>query len=769
MIPFAPGESVRRVEDQRHLIGGGEFLDDLAIPRVTHAAMVRSPHAHARLARIDTGAAESVSGVLAVLTGADYEGDGLGHIPCLDECQRRDGTPLWVPPRPALTSDRVRYVGECVAVVIAETAAIAEEAADRVEVEYEPLAAVAGIQQAIAAQAPSVWNGCPDNELFFDHQGDAGAVEQAFAIATHIVHQRLVDQRLSANTLEPRGYVGVFDAETGRYLLRGGVQSPHGLRDQLANYIFKIPPDRIRVVTGDIGGSFGMRGPLYPEQVMVLWAARRLGRPVKWVATRSESFLSDDHGRDMISDSSLALDSEGKFLALRVSAVSNLGAYLSVKGPRAPLNTMALLSGVYAVPALDVSVAGICSNTNPTSPYRGAGGPEAACILERIIDKAARHLRIDPVTLRRQNLIAADNFPHDTGVGLVYDCGDFAGVMDAAITLADCAGFEARREEANRRGCLLGLGVCNAIEQTARPSPESVKIALETNGTARIAVGTAAQGQGHETIYRQLVCPALGLDPDVTHIHGGDSDAVVTGVGTFNSRSAVSGGSAAILAIEKVIDAGKPAASTLLEAAVADIEFEQGRYLIAGTDRSVTLHEVVDAASGLSAEATFVPDSPTFPNGTHICEVEIDPETGCVSLQRYTTIDDVGNVLNPLLLEGQIQGGVVQGMGQALLEAIRFDASNGQSITGSFMDYAMPRADDVCSIETDSRPVPTALNPLGVKGAGEAGTVGALPAVMCAIADALAAVGADDMDMPATPERIWRALSQAGLAAEDER
>ncbi|MBT5049084.1 MAG: xanthine dehydrogenase family protein [Rhodospirillaceae bacterium] len=760
MIPFAPGQPVLRVEDRRHLTGGGAFLDDLAVPEVTFAAMVRSPHAHARLAGIRIDDAVSMPGVLAILTGADYEADGLGRIPCLDECWRRDGSPVWVPPRPALTADCVRYVGEIAAMVIAETAVQAQEAADCVEILYEPLAAVAGIQQAIGPRATTMWDDCPDNELFFDHQGDEGAVDRAFGTAVHIVHQRLVHHRLSANTLEPRGYVGSFEGETGRYLLRGGGQSPHGLRDQLATYIFDIPSDRIRVITGDMGGSFGMRGPLYPEQALVLWAARRVGRPVKWVASRSEGFVSDDHGRDLISEASLALDQDGKFLALRVSANANVGAYLAVKGPRAPLNTLALLSGVYEIPALHVSISGVCSNTNPTSPYRGAGGPEAATILERLIDKAARKIQMDPVTLRQKNFVGADSFPHDTGIGLIYDCGDFPLVMKTAMDLADCAGFAARRDQSRGRGRLRGLGICNAIEQTARPSPESVRITLDPGDIAHIAVGTASQGQGHETIYRQIICPALGLDPDAMRIRGGDSDAVVSGAGTFNSRSAVAGGSAAVLAAEKIIEAGKPTAASLLEAAIADIEFDRGRYVIAGTDRSVTLDAVVTEASGLSAEAMFIPDSPTFPNGTHICEIEIDPETGRVALQRYTTVDDVGNVLNPLLLEGQIQGGVVQGMGQALLEAIRFDPETGQTVTGSFMDYAMPRADDVCAIETQSCPVPTALNPLGVKGAGEAGTVGAVPAVMCAVADALAALGADDLDMPATPETIWRALSQ---------
>lgn len=761
MIPFAPGEKVLRVEDRRHLTGGGAFLDDLTVTGMAHAAMVRSPHAHARIIGMDSVAALSSPGVLAILTGEDYEADGLGRIPCLDDCIRRDGSPLWVPPRPALTSDRARYVGEIVAMVIADTAAAARDAAELIQVDYDPLPAAVTLQQA-AEHRVILWDRCPDNEFFFDQQGNKTATKQAFKSAAHTVHQRLVHGRVTANTMEPRGYIGSMDDQTGRYVLRGGAQSPHGLRDQLATYIFNIPSSQIRVITGDIGGSFGMRGPLYPEQALVLWAAKRVGLPVKWLASRSEGFLSDDHGRDLISEASLALDEDGKFLALRVSAMANLGAYLGVKGPRAPLNTLALLSGVYDIPALDVSMAGLCSNTNPTSPYRGAGGPEAACILERLIDKAARAINMSPVALRQRNLIGPNDFPYDTGIGLIYDCGDFSGAMAAALKLADCDGFEARRENARQRGRLRGLGVCNAIEQTARPSPESVRIDLDADGGATIAAGTAGQGQGHETVYRQLICPALGLDPEKTEIRYGDSDAVAKGVGTFNSRSAVMGGSAAFLAVEKVIEAGKPVASSLLEAAAADLDFVDGRYVIAGTDRSVSLEEIVAEASGLSAEAVFMPNSPTFPNGTHICEVEIDPETGRVEIQRYTTVDDVGTVLNPLLLEGQMQGGVVQGMGQAVMEAIRFDPDTGQAITGSFMDYTLPRADDVCAIQTGSNPVPTALNPLGVKGAGEAGTVGAVPAVMNAIADALAAVGVDDMDMPATPERLWRALSRRG-------
>lgn len=763
MERYLPGEPVTRKEDERLLTGAGLFLDDCVPDHLIRAVLIRSPHPHARIRAVAADAARAVSGVLAVLTGADYRADGLGLMPCLDECQRRDGAPLWVPPRPALASDRVLYVGECVAMVIAETLTIAEQAAELVRIDYEPLEPVAGIEQAVAEDAPVLWDECPGNEIFFASEGDPAGADKAFEQAAHVVCQTLTNQRVSASTMEPRGYIGLYDEGTARFTLRGGVQSPHGIRDQLARHIFHLPPDRFRVVTGDIGGSFGLRGPLYPELICVLWAARRLGRPVKWIATRSEAFVADDHGRDAVSHASLALDADGRFLALRVAATVNLGAYPAVKGPRAPLNMLALLSGVYAIPALDVSVAGVCTNTNPTSPYRGAGGPEAAYILERLIDKAARAAKVDRIDLRRRNVIAETDFPYDTGVGLVYDCGAFERTMDAALDLADVAGFPARREAVSRRGRLLGLGICNAIEQTARPSGEGATVRLEPGGEATISVGTAGQGQGHATIYRQLLCPALGLDPAAVRIQDGDSDGVALGVGTFNSRSAVIGGSAVGQAVEKVIEEGKHVAATLLEAALADMEFDGGVYRIMGTDRTVTLEQVVKTAGGLSAAASFTTSSPTFPNGTHICEVEIEPETGRVAVTRYATVDDVGTVLNPLLLEGQIQGGVVQGIGQALLEAIRFDPDSGQILTGSFLDYALPRADDVCAINTGSNAVPTSLNPLGVKGAGEAGTVGALPAVMCAVADALADKGAADVDMPATPERLWRVLSDTKI------
>ncbi len=752
MVRFAPGESVPRSEDQRFLTGDGAFLDDWTAPGLLRAAFVRSPHAHARLVSIDTAPARSLPGVRAVLTGAEYRADGLGFLPCQDACRRRDGTPMVAPPHPALPIDRVRFVGEPVAMVLAETEEIARDAAERVVLSCEPLPVVLH-----PGDAPSIHDLLADNEAFHAAAGEVAATDAAFAAARHVVSQTLHDHRVSANTMEPRGYLGAYDPASARFTLRGGVHSPHTLRGQLARDVFHLPEDRIRIVTGDVGGSFGMRGAIYPELILVLWAARRLGRPVKWVASRSEGLIGDDHGRDVTSEAALALDGDGNFLGLRVSLTANMGAWLGVKGPRSPLNTLNLLSGVYRFPAMDISVTGVFTNTNPVSPYRGAGGPEASYILERLIDRAARETGFDRIALRRRNLIGEAAMPYDTGLGLVYDCGAFGAVMEKALTLADVAGFGDRRVASRARGLRRGLGICNAIEQTARPGVEGASIALDRKGRATVRLGTASQGQGHETIWKQLVCGGLGLSPDSVDVLDGDSDGLAAGGGTFNSRSAVCGGMAVTRAVENILDRGREIASGMLEASVADIVFEDGNFAIAGTDRSVSLAEVAAACRGLTAAADYTAESPTFPYGAHICELEIDCGTGRVEIASYTAIDDVGVELNPLLLAGQIHGGVAQGIGQGLMEAVIFDPASGQNLTGSFLDYAMPRADDLCFFRTASHVVPTALNPLGAKGAGEAGTVGALPAIMCAICDAL---GTDDVTMPATPETIWRVLTR---------
>ncbi len=759
------GRPAVRVEDGRLLTGRGRFLDDFALSCTAYAAFVRSPHAHARILAIAAREARAAPGVLAILTGEDYAADGLGLLGCGERAHRRDGTPMRTPPRPALPTDRVRHVGEAVAMVVGETADAARDAAERVMVDYEPLDAVVDAADAAGGDAPPVWEDCPNNEAFVARAGDPDAFDQARAKAAYLVEQRLVNQRVAANTMEPRGAFAVFDGDTGRFSLRAGVHSPHLLRDILARDIFGLPPADFHIATGDIGGSFGMRGATYPELVLVPWAARRLARPVKWTATRSEGLISDDHGRDAVSDACLALDSEGRILGLRVSMTVNLGAYLAIKGPRSPLNALSLLSGVYRIPAFDLVAVGVHTHTNPTSPYRGAGGPEAVYIVERIMDEAARTLGVNRVELRRRNLIGEADMPYDTGLGWVYDSGAFGRTMDIAVQRADLDGFPGRRAASRRIGRLRGIGICNGIEQTARSGGERAALRLDPGGILTVCVGTASQGQGHETVYRQLAGAALGCGTDRIRVVTGDTDAVPAGGGTFNSRSLVCGGTAVATAAERLADAGRDVAAEILEAARADIEFSAGHYTVAGTDRSVSLAETAArTADGLAGEAVYVPDAATFPNGTHICEVEIDPETGKTAVLRYIAVDDVGTVVNPLLLDGQIHGGVAQGIGQAFLERIAFDRESGQNLTGSFMDYAMPRADDLCFVETGYNPVPTALNPLGAKGAGEAGTVGALPAAMCAIVDAIGGDAAEILDMPATPERVWRALRNRGTA-----
>jgi len=757
-IPFVSGAPVLRVEDERLLTGGGQFIDDRVVSGLAHAAIIRSPHPHARIVDVDVAVALAMPGVLLVLTGEEYAADGLGFIPCQDACQTRDGAPRADLPFPALARERVLYVGEAVALVVAETDVIARDAAELVAVIYDPLPANTALDCASKDATPRLWPQCPANEVFYATQGDPQSTDAAFAKAAHIVRQRLVNQRVSANPLEARGYIGHFSDD--KYELYGGVHSPHLFRTQLTRDVFHIEEDQLRIVTGDVGGSFGMRGALFAEIVLVLWAAQKLGRPVKWAASRTESFVSDHHGRDVLSDAELALDGDGKFVGLRVLIKTNMGAYLSIKGPRSPLNALTLLAGCYKIATSDVSASGVVTNTVPTAPYRGAGGPEAAYILERLIDKAATETGIDRVDLRRRNLIAAADMPYDTGLGLTYDCGAFEEVMDEALSLADYAGFAGRRAASLMAGKRRGVGVCNVLEQTGRPSIEGADLRIGSDGAVTLAVGTAPQGQGHETIFKQLVCDELGIAPDRVSVITGDTAKTTVGGGTFNSRSAVCGGAVVEIVKQKLIERCRDLAADYLEAAVEDIEFFSGMFEIMGTDRRMSLIDVAMAAGGVGEAAEYSPEAPTFPQGCHICEVEIDIETGVVSVERYITVDDVGTILNPMTLEGQIHGGVAQGIGQALLEQIQYDGVSGQIVSGSFMDYVMPRADDICDITSGSHPVPTRSNPLGVKGAGEAGTVGALPAVMCAVADALTDIGGGDIDMPATPERIWQLLAK---------
>jgi carbon-monoxide dehydrogenase large subunit len=689
--------------------------------------------------------------------------------------KRPDGSPMFAPPHRGLTADRVRYVGDPVAMVIADTLAQAEDAAERLRVDYEPLPSVTSTADAIGG--PAVWDECADNVSNLFESGDKAATDAAFAKAHRVVRRRYVITRVHAQYMEPRGALGVWDPGEERYTLYADVQYPHRVRNALANNILKVPEHSIRVIAGDVGGGFGTKGWQYPEHRLVLWAARKLRRPVKWACERREAIPADEHARDNVTEAELALDAEGRFLGLRAKTLANVGAYVSSdRNLLATFSNVVTLVGVYAFPAAHVEVLSVLTNTNSTAPYRGAGRPEATYVLERLIDDAGRELGLDPVALRRKNLIPASAMPYRTPLGVSYDCGDFPKNMEDALKVADVAGFPARREASRARGVLRGIGIVNAIERAAGPAPEFAEVRFSPSGTATILMGSKSQGQNHETTFKQILHERLGIDPkDVRYIDG-DTDRVAFGMGTMGSRSTVIGGTALWMAADKVIAKGKKIAAKMLEAAEADIAFSDGRFAVAGTDRGLTLREVARAAflppqlppgvePGLYETGTFSPKQDTWPNGCHVCELEVDPDTGVVTLDRYVVIDDVGTVINPVTLKGQIHGGVAQGVGQALLEQVVYEPESGQLLTASFMEYAMPRADTLCDMHIESNPVPTKLNPLGAKGAGEAGTVGALPVVINAVMSALAPLGVRDLDMPASSERVWRAIQDAAAAA----
>jgi carbon-monoxide dehydrogenase large subunit len=781
---FAIGQSVRRLEDPHLVQGLGRYSDDVRLPRQAFAVVVRSTHAHARIRGIDASAALKSPGVLAALTGADLAADGLGDLPTDGSRKRRDGTPAFTTPRPALIRERVRHVGDPLAMVVAETPEQAADGAARVVVEYEPLPAVAGAAAASSPGAPTVWDEAPDNIAFVWEAGSRDAVARAFEQAAHVTRLDFVVTRVAAAPLEPRAAVGEFDRRSGRYTLYTGIQAPHGLRTLLAERIFRVPQSAVRVVTNDVGGSFGMRSGIYPELVLVLWAAKRLGRPVKWTSDRREGFVSDEHGRDNVSSAELALDANGKFLALRVALMVDIGAYLTPRSAGPATNNVGGVAGVYTTPAIHLTSTGVYTNTTPTGPYRGAGRPEATYAIERVIDVAARELRMDPVELRRRNLIPPSAMPFKTGLVFTYDCGDFGRVMELALASADHAGFEQRRAEARSRGKLLGLGIANPIEVAGGPytgvNPDTAEMRVNPDGSVSLFAGSTSMGQGNETAFAQIVSDRLGLPPERIQVFWGDSDALGAGRGNGGSGAISVGGSAVLGATEKVIERGRRIAAHLMEAAPEDIKLLDGRFTVAGTDRGVTFASVARAAyaprqlpaglePGFSETAVFVPPSVTFPNGCHVCEVEIDEQTGEARVIRYSVVDDVGRMINPMLVKGQIHGGIVQGLGQGLFEQLVYDSGTAQLVTGSFMDYTMPRADDLPLFTVDSHEVVTKVNPLGAKGVGEAGTVGALPALMNAVNDALAPLGVRHLDMPVTPERVWRAISSARDASSAAR
>ncbi len=768
MGEFAIGQSVARFEDARLLRGGGRYVGDMVLPGMVHGYVLRSPHAHARVRAIDTRIAEAAHGVLAVITGADWAASGWGDLPVPGGLKRRDGS-SFRPPYPALVKDRVRFVGDCVALVVAETYHQALDAAELIVVDYEPLPACVSTADATAEDAPRVWDDCPGNIGFVQLFGDKAATDAGIASAAHVIKHRFVINRVTAASMEPRGCLGDYNAAEDRYIIYTTLQRAHPFRSELAP-ILKVPESRIRVVAGDIGGSFGMKSAVYNEVALVLLASKRVGRPVKWVSTRSESFLCDAQARDNVTQAELALDASGTFLALRVRTIASIGAYLQTGMP-AVTGNIGTLAGVYRTPAIHADVTAVFTHTNPVRPYRGNGRPEAAYVIERLVDLAADELGMDPAELRRRNYISAQAMPFKTGLTFTYDSGEFEKSMDMALKLADAGGFERRRAEARKRGKLRGIGLSNTIERAAAAGFEGAEIRFDKSGTATLLSGSVTQGQGHETIFKQIMCDRLGLDPGEVHYVQGDTDQVFVGEGTGGSRSATIGGSAVHIAADRIAGKGKEIAAHLLGLGAQEINFADGVFSSPKTNRTLTIREVAKEAMepaslpagsdvGLIATATYAAPVQNFPNGCHICELEVDEETGEVEIVRYSVVDDVGTVLNPLLLKGQIAGGVAQGVGQILMEDIRFD-EDGQNLTASFMDYAMPRATDISAVAVKSNPVPTKTNPLGVKGAGEAGCVGAMPAVANALVDALSQLGVRHVEMPATPERLWRAMRDA--------
>jgi carbon-monoxide dehydrogenase large subunit len=779
------GAAVRRVEDARFLLGRARYVADISLPGELHCVLVRSPHAHAAIQTIVVTPALARSGVVAAFTGADMAADNVGPMRAFWVIRSADGRPMAEPPRFALARERVRHVGEPVAAVFAETLSGALDAAESVVVDYAPLPAVTDAHATLAPDAPQLHTNAPGNVCFRWERGDAAAVERAFAAPAHVITLDLVNNRLVGAAIEPRAVLAVPDPATGRLTIYDSTQTPHHVRRFLAEELALSESD-LRVIAPDVGGGFGYKGKHYPEETIVAWAARQLARPVKWAATRAESFLADNQARDHVTRARLALDAAGNFLALRVETIANLGAYVSTFGAAIPSAIYSsLLAGPYRTPALHVTVTGVFTNTLATDAYRGAGRPEACYVLERLAERAARDLKIDRAEIRRHNLIPAAAMPYKTPIGPTYDSGDFPAVLEQALDLADYRGFAARRHAAPP-GRLRGIGIACYVESSGvAPSRfagalgaragffESAVIRVRPDGGVQAMLGTHSHGQGHETTFAQIIASRLGVPLAKVEIVEGDTDRVPFGTGTFGSRSIAVGGSALDRAAMKIIAKGKAIAAHLLEAAVADVEFSAGRFSVAGTDRRVDFASVARAAHvphdypletlepGLEESAFYDPPNFAFSNGVHVAEVEVDCDTGAVHIIAYRAVDDMGIVINPMIVEGQIQGGVAQGVGQALTERCAYDA-NGQLLSGSFMDYALPRADEVPEVVSEfDESQPCAHNPLGAKGCGEAGSIAAPAAIVNAVLDALAPLGVTDLEMPLTPDRVWRVIEDA--------
>ncbi len=758
------GEFQGRIEDNRLVTGLGIYVADIVHEGTAHAVVVRTQVASARVTSVDIEAARASPGVLAVYTAKDLAADGLSDFPCGVDLSRPNGQKAHQARRPVLVRDRIRAAGEPVAFVVAETLDAAQAAAELVVVETHDASAIATVAAALASARPAVWDEVSDNIAFVWTKGDAG---DAIARAPHVARVSSHISRVAALSLEPRCALGRID-ETGRLVLHASTQSPHILKGALAR-LLRVPPDQVRVVAKDVGGSFGMKSGAYPEDVLVLYAARKLGRPVRWVSERRESFLADDHGRDMSVDAELGMDADGRFQALKVQFTVNVGCYLSGRSLFL-LNNIGGIAGVYRIPSIEAGVTGVFTNTMTNAPYRGAGRPEATYVIERLIDIAARDLGLDPFELRRRNLVPPSAMPYDTGFMFKYDCGEFEANMVGAAKLVDRAGFAERKQESAKRGMLRGFGMANPIEVAAgpftRPRNDLTKLQVHSDGTATLYAGSMSTGQGIETTLTELVAGALGLPRDAIRYRAGDTDDLPDGRGNGGSGATVVGGSATQKVAKNVIATGRALAAEMLESKLDDIGFADGRFRLEASNHSVGFADVARYAeekrpTGLCETAEFMPPAVTFPNGCHMVEVEIDPETGVVRIVNYVIVEDIGNVLNPTLARGQIQGGVAMGVGQALGEVITYDGESGQLISGSFMDYQMPRADDVPPVRIETRAVPTAANPLGAKGVGEAGTVGSLVATINAICDALSPFGIRHIEMPATPARVWAAIQGA--------
>jgi carbon-monoxide dehydrogenase large subunit len=780
------GAAVRRKEDYRFLTGNGNYVDDINRPNQVYAYIVRSPVAHARIAGIDAADALAVPGVIAILTGADMAADGVGGLPCGWGIHSKDGSPMVEPGHPPLAAEVVRYVGDQVAVVLAESRAIAKDAGELVAVDYDELPAAANLEAASADGAPLVWADAPGNICYDWEIGDLAATEAAFSSATQVASIDIVNNRLIANAMEPRSAIGEYDSGRDEHTLYTTTQNPHVIRLLMGAFVLGIPEHKLRVIAPDVGGGFGSKIFHYAEEAIVTWAAKKVKRPIKWTAERSESFISDAHGRDHITHAELAMDDNGIFLGLRVSTRANLGAYLSTFGPAVPTYLYAtLLAGTYKTPAIYAEVKGMFTNTVPVDAYRGAGRPEASYLLERLVSRAAKVAGLDSIEIRRRNFIQPEDFPYQTPVALEYDTGDYGAAVDKALELGDYDNFARRKDESAKRGKLRGVGISTYIEACGiAPSNvagalgaraglyEAGTVRVNPTGSVTVLTGSHSHGQGHETTFAQLVTEALGVDFDAVEIVHGDTGKVPFGMGTYGSRSAAVGGVALVNALEKIRTKAKKIAAHLLEASEEDIEFKDGQLTIAGTDKTVAFGDVAMAAyvphnypletlePGLEETAFYDPKNFTFPAGCHICEVEVDPDTGVVEVVRFTAADDFGRVINPMIVEGQVHGGVVQGIGQALYEQCVYDES-GQLISGSLMDYCLPRADNIPNFSVTTNVTPCTHNILGVKGCGEAGAIGAPPAVINAVVNALAVYGIDDIAMPATPERVWRAIQSA--------